>query len=235
MNQCCANRWLGQSLAVDVSGCLKPRRCHRQLRRSIWAASKQSCDIIDAESVRSHALPIKRRSCVAMIASVAAAALQLSAPVATTAKTPANVPFVKLPSGLRVQDIVAGNGDVPQAGDTVVINWSGYTSGYQGKRIDNTSTRDEPFTFRLGKDEVIPAFDEAVAGMKAGGIRRVEIDGRIPELGWPRDRNRRYIQGPKPHDFDGQRSLDFVLDNDTLQDFNRTMLIDIKLLNIRRV
>jgi hypothetical protein len=106
MNQCCANRWLGQSLAVDVSGCLKPRRCHRQLRRSIWAASKQSCDIIDAESVRSHALPIERRSCVAMIASVAAAALQLSAPVATTAKTPANVPFVKLPSGLRVQDIV---------------------------------------------------------------------------------------------------------------------------------
>lgn len=47
------------------------------------------------------------------------------------------------------------------------------------------------------------------------------------------DGGHRYQQGPKPHDFDGQRSLDFVLDNDTLQDFNRTLLIDIKLLNVR--
>lgn len=45
---------------------------------------------------------------------------------------------------------------------------------------------------------------------------------------------RRYSQGPQPHDFDGQRALDFVLDNPTLQDFNRTLLIDIKLLNIRK-
>lgn len=43
----------------------------------------------------------------------------------------------------------------------------------------------------------------------------------------------RYARGPHPHDFDGQRALDFVLDNSTLQDFNRTLLIDIKLLNIR--
>ena len=41
----------------------------------------------------------------------------------------------------------------------------------------------------------------------------------------------RYSVGPRPKDFDGQRALDFVLDNDTLQDFNRTLLIDIKLLS----
>ncbi len=29
------------------------------------------------------------------------------------------------------------------------------------------------------------------------------------------------------------RALDFVLDNDTLQDFNRTLLFDIKLLTVR--
>eukprot|EP00958_Prasinococcus_capsulatus_P007877 scaffold735_cov376-Prasinococcus_capsulatus_cf.AAC.19 len=45
-----------------------------------------------------------------------------------------------------------------QPGDTVVVHWSGYTSGYQAKRIDNTSTRDEPFEFVLGSDEVPDSF-----------------------------------------------------------------------------
>ena len=33
---------------------------------------------------------------------------------------------------------------------------------------------------------------------------------------------RRYRYGPQPADFDGQRALDFVLDNNTLNDTNRT-------------
>jgi hypothetical protein len=40
----------------------------------------------------------------------------------------------------------------------------------------------------------------------------------------------RYRYGPQPKDFDGQRALDFVLDNNTLSDTNRTLLLDIKLL-----
>lgn len=38
----------------------------------------------------------------------------------------------------------------------MVVHWSGYTSGYQGKRIDNTSVRDEPFVFTIGSNEVCP-------------------------------------------------------------------------------
>ena len=44
----------------------------------------------------------------------------------------------------------------------------------------------------------------------------------------------RYRKGPQPKDYDGERALDFVLDNDTLQDFNRTLLFDIKLLTVRK-
>lgn len=44
----------------------------------------------------------------------------------------------------------------------------------------------------------------------------------------------RYRFGPQPHDFDGQRALDFILDNDTLADTNRTLLMDIKLLAVRK-
>ena len=44
----------------------------------------------------------------------------------------------------------------------------------------------------------------------------------------------RYRLGPQPHDLGGQRALDFVLDNPTLQPFNRTLLIDISLLSVRK-
>ena len=43
----------------------------------------------------------------------------------------------------------------------------------------------------------------------------------------------RYAVGPE-HDVRGKRALDFVLDNKTLKDFNRTLLFDIRLSNIRK-
>ena len=134
------------------------------------------------------------------------------------------------------------------AGDTVVIHWDGYTSGYQGKRIDNTSTRDEPYEFVLGSGSTIAAFDEAVSRMRPGAIVRVEVPGELPGLSYPIDRKLRFSDealdkdgrtfryriGPQPAELGGQRALDFVLDNKTLQDFNRTLLFDIRLLSVRR-
>jgi FKBP-type peptidyl-prolyl cis-trans isomerase 2 len=129
-----------------------------------------------------------------------------------------------------------------------VVHWSGYTSGYQAKRIDNTSTRDEPYEFVLGSGDTIDAFNEAVAGMRPGAIRRVEVPGEAPSLSYPINRKERftdelfdkegrvyrYRKGPQPAELGGQRALDFVLDNRTLQDFNRTLLFDIRLLSVRR-
>lgn len=80
------------------------------------------------------------------------------------------------------------------------------------------------------------------------GIRRVEVPGDRPDLSYPRDRTQRftndvlspdfkifkYRYGPQPSELGGQRALDFVLDNDTLRDFNRTLLFDIKLLAVRK-
>jgi hypothetical protein len=84
--------------------------------------------------------------------------LQLSLTLAATAAAPAvsAAPddFTTLPSGLKVLDIRPGEGATPAAGDTVVVHWSGFTKGYQGKRIDNTSVRDEPYEFVLGSRQV---------------------------------------------------------------------------------
>jgi len=85
----------------------------------------------------------------------------------------------------------------------------------------------------LGKNEAIPAFEEAVSGMKVGGVRRVEIPGELEEaLGYSRTPSARYALGPEPKTFGGKRALDFVLDNKTLRDFNRTLLFDIRLDNV---
>eukprot|EP00951_Prasinocladus_malaysianus_P027946 scaffold252813_cov38-Prasinocladus_malaysianus.AAC.1 len=70
--------------------------------------------------------------------------------------------------------------------------------------------------------------------MRQGGIRRIEVPGELEEaLGYSRNPDARYRVGPVPKTFGGKRALDFVLDNKTLRDFNRTLLFDVRLSNIR--
>mmetsp|Transcript_2615 Transcript_2615/g.4300 ORF Transcript_2615/g.4300 Transcript_2615/m.4300 type:complete len:85 (+) Transcript_2615:872-1126(+) len=73
--------------------------------------------------------------------------------------------------------------------------------------------------------QVIPAFDEAVASMKLGGIRRIIVPTDIgyPDNDWKK-------KDPKPSTFAGKRSLSFVLQNQGLID--KTLLFDIELLKI---
>jgi hypothetical protein len=40
--------------------------------------------------------------------------------------------------------------------------------------------------------QAIKAFEEAVSGMKAGGIRRIEVPGSRPELGYAINRKERF-------------------------------------------
>ena len=148
---------------------------------------------------------------------------------------PGDVPFVQSPSGARFADLRVGDGATPRPGQTVVIEWVGYTAGYQAKKIESTRETDTPFVFTIGKGQAIPAFEEAVLDMRQGGIRRIEIPGELEEkLAYSRDPAQRYTVGPVPTTFGGKRALDFVLDNKTLKDFNRTLLFDIRLSNIRK-
>ena len=148
---------------------------------------------------------------------------------------PGDKPFVQSPSGARFADLREGTGATPQPGQTVVVEWVGYTSGYQAKKIESTRETDAPFAFKLGAGEAIPAFEEAVSQMRVGGIRRLEIPGELEEkLAYSRDPSQRYAVGPVPQTLGGRRALDFVLDNRTLKDFNRTLLFDIRLSAIRK-
>lgn len=122
--------------------------------------------------------------------------------------------YVTTESGLQYQDIVAGTGAAPQAGSSVVVDWSGVTLGYYGRPFEARNkpkggafTGDEKdfFRFRIGDPGVVPAFNEAVAGMRAGGIRRIIVP---PEIGYDLKKG-----APSPSTFSGRRALDFVLSN----------------------
>ncbi|KAK9117723.1 hypothetical protein Sjap_016670 [Stephania japonica] len=142
--------------------------------------------------------------------------------------------YVETESGLQFKDLRAGNGPKPKMGETVVVDWDGYTVGYYGRIFEARNktkggsfegNEKDFFKFKLGSQQVIPAFEEAVAGMSLGGIRRIIVP---PDLGYPdNDFNK---LGPRPTTFSGQRALDFVLRNQGLID--KTLLFDIELLKI---
>jgi FKBP-type peptidyl-prolyl cis-trans isomerase len=82
-------------------------------------------------------------------------------------------------SGLKYIDLKEGMGPVAKAGDTVEVHYTGWLTN--GKKFDSSLDRKEPFTFKLGAGMVIKGWDEGVAGMKAGGKRKLMIP---PELGY---------------------------------------------------
>ena len=95
-------------------------------------------------------------------------------------------PEVDVPSGespptsLVTDDIAVGDGREATAGSTCTMHYVG-VSWSTGKQFDASWDRGDTFTFRLGEGQVIQGWDEGVAGMKAGGRRRLVIP---PELAY---------------------------------------------------
>jgi peptidylprolyl isomerase len=81
-------------------------------------------------------------------------------------------------SGLRITDLVVGEGAEAASGQNVVVNYRGTLEN--GTEFDKSYGRG-PFSFPLGAGRVIRGWDEGVAGMKVGGKRRLVIP---PELGY---------------------------------------------------
>jgi FKBP-type peptidyl-prolyl cis-trans isomerase len=84
------------------------------------------------------------------------------------------IPTGAAPSQLVIKDIIKGTGSEARAGELVTVNYVGVL--YQGGKIfDSSWKRGEPFSFRLGRGEVIPGWEQGVPGMRVGGRRELII------------------------------------------------------------
>jgi hypothetical protein len=106
-------------------------------------------------------------------------------------------------SGLRIIDLVLGDGPKARSGQTVIVNYRGTLES--GKEFDSSYGRG-PFSFPLGAGRVIKGWDEGVAGMQVGGKRKLVIP---PDLGY------------------GQRGAGGVIPP------NATLIFEVELLEIR--
>ncbi|MFZ2060500.1 MAG: FKBP-type peptidyl-prolyl cis-trans isomerase [Candidatus Binatus sp.] len=104
-----------------------------------------------------------------------------AAPLAIRSAFAANE--VTTPSGLRIIDVTKGTGPVPQAGQTVTVNYTGwlFVDGKKGQKFDSSLDRNQPFSFTIGQGQVIKGWDEGVATMHVGGKRTLIIP---PDLGY---------------------------------------------------
>lgn len=81
-----------------------------------------------------------------------------------------------LPSGLIIEDMKAGNGPVAKPGKRLGMRYVGKLEN--GKQFD-ANTAGKPFSFVLGRGEVIAGWDQGLAGMAVGGERRLTIPAKL--------------------------------------------------------
>jgi FKBP-type peptidyl-prolyl cis-trans isomerase FkpA len=84
-----------------------------------------------------------------------------------------------MPDGLKYTDDQVGTGTEAQAGKTVSVHYTGWL--LDGTKFDSSKDRNQPFSFPLGRGQVIKGWEEGVAGMKVGGKRTLVIP---PDLGY---------------------------------------------------
>lgn len=80
---------------------------------------------------------------------------------------------------LKVEDTKVGTGAEAVAGKTVTVHYVGTLT--TGSKFDSSRDRGQGFSFRLGAGQVIQGWDQGVAGMKVGGVRKLTIP---PEMGY---------------------------------------------------
>lgn len=78
---------------------------------------------------------------------------------------------------LEITDIQVGTGAEAVRGRPVWVHYVGRLTN--GSKFDSSRDRNETFEFTLGAGEVIEGWDQGVAGMRVGGLRKLVIPARL--------------------------------------------------------
>lgn len=84
---------------------------------------------------------------------------------------------VRMVGGVTVDDKKIGTGPAAKRGDRVGMRYIGKLQK-DGKVFDSNK-KGKPFTFKLGTGEVIKGWDVGIAGMCAGGERRITVPASL--------------------------------------------------------
>ena len=87
--------------------------------------------------------------------------------------------FTRTSSGLYWKDLAAGSGAAIAPGQTAVVHYIGWLP--DGTMFQSSREMGDPVAVPVGVAQVIPGWDEGVAGMQAGGRRKLVIP---PGLGY---------------------------------------------------
>jgi peptidylprolyl isomerase len=82
------------------------------------------------------------------------------------------------PSTLQTKELVTGTGAEAKTGASITVNYVGALYS-NGKVFDASWKRNEPFSFTLGKGQVIQGWDKGIVGMKVGGRRELIIPAEL--------------------------------------------------------
>ena len=91
-------------------------------------------------------------------------------------------PGTLLPNGVRVFDLVVGDGPQPARGGRVWASFKCWSNGFDaGQAADLTYLDGRPYSRMLGQppDRIPKGVDEAVAGMREGGWRRMAVPAEV--------------------------------------------------------
>ncbi|KAK6229912.1 hypothetical protein SCA6_018863 [Theobroma cacao] len=116
-------------------------------------------------------------------------------------KEPEVIRTLKLSSGVRIQEIIEGEGPEAHDGDFVQLNYvcrraNGY---FVHSTVDQFSGESSPVTLPLDENQIIRGLKDVLTGMRVGGKRRALIP---PSLGYINENLK-----PIPDEFGPRRSL----------------------------
>ena len=112
-------------------------------------------------------------------------------------------PSDEAPKGLKVVELVEGDGPMVRRGDTVTVNYHGVVWGGTDP-FDSSFVRHQPASFGIGVGQVIKGWDQTVPGHNVGSRLVVSIppELRLPWRAAGRHRRRRYVGVRHRHHLD---------------------------------